>query len=83
MYIKAGVVYKQHDGCYDGFVNSGTDVSATDPDVIATEVLVLTLVGLQDHWKVRIGYFFDQLNHCHQLMLSYIENHELSFLSWS
>ena len=83
MYIKAGVVYKQNYGCYDGFVNSGTDVSATNPDVIATEVFVLTLVGLQDHWKVRIGYFFDQLNHCHQLMLSYIENHELSFLSWS
>ena len=56
MYIKAGVVYNQSDGCYDGFVNFGTDISATDPDVIATEVLVFMLVGLQGHWKVPIGY---------------------------
>ena len=57
MYIKAGVVYNQSDGCYDGFVNFGKDISATDPDVIATEVLVFMLVGLQGHWKVPIGYF--------------------------
>ena len=57
MYIKAGVVYNQSDGCCDGFVNFGTDISATDSDVIATEVLVFMLVGLQVHWKVPIGYF--------------------------
>jgi len=38
-------------------VNFGKDISATDPDVIATEVLVYMLVGLQGHWKVPIGYF--------------------------
>jgi len=58
MYIKAGVVYNQSDGCYDGFVNFGKDISATDPDVIATEVLVFMLVGLQGHWKVPMVIFW-------------------------
>ena len=57
MCIKVGVVYSQSVDCYDGFVTFGKDISATDPDVIATEVLVFMLVGLQGHWKVPIGYF--------------------------
>ena len=79
IYRKAGVVYNQSDGCYDSFVNFGTDISATDPDAIATEVLVFTLVGLQGYWKVPIGYFL--INSIIATNLYYLASKALSLAS--
>ena len=56
MYIKSDVVYNKSKGCYEGFANFGEDISAFNPDVVATEALVFMLVGLKGHWKTPIGY---------------------------
>ena len=56
MYIKSGIVYNKSNGNYEGFANFGGDISAFDPDAMATEALVYMLVGLRGHWKIPVGY---------------------------
>ena len=44
---------------YEGFVNYGEGIVGFDEDSIATEALVLMLVGLRGHWKCPVGYFLE------------------------
>ena len=56
MHIKSGLVYNPSTGNYEGFSDYGNNISAFDPNIIATEALVFMLVGLRGHWKCPIGY---------------------------
>ena len=47
MYIKSGVANNKSKGSYEGFANHGEDISAFNPDVVATETLVFMVVGLK------------------------------------
>ncbi|KAM4676070.1 DNA transposase THAP9 [Discoglossus pictus] len=41
-----------------GFVNLGKDADSSGSQQMASEVLVMTLVGTAGHWKAPIAYFF-------------------------
>ena len=56
MKIKSSVTYNKSTGSFDGFVNFGKDIVASDEDKVATEALVFMLVGLRNHWKYPVGY---------------------------
>ena len=56
VYIKSGLVYNHSKGVYEGFETFGDNIIASEEEKIATEALVIMLVGLKGHWKYPIGY---------------------------
>ena len=54
---------------YSGFVNYG-QVPPEDPEMLASESLVLILIGTRTRWKCPIGYFLpDKMNAITQAQL--------------
>ena len=48
--------WKKKLGKIEGFTDYGPDIIVDDPDEIATNALVLMLVGMRKHWKYPVGY---------------------------
>ena len=56
MSIKKNILFDKEKGCYEGFTDYGKDIICSSPDEIASETVVLMLVGLRKHRKYPVGY---------------------------
>ena len=56
MHLKTQISYDQNRGGCFGYVDFGGMASHGDPETMASESLVVMLVGMKAHWKLPIGY---------------------------
>ena len=58
MSMKKNILFDKGKGCYEGFTDYGEDIICSSPDEIASETVVLMLVGLWKHWKYPVIYIY-------------------------